>query len=36
MTLAIVQGSRHSIQNARPYVVIAAVREAMCEAKADR
>jgi alpha-beta hydrolase superfamily lysophospholipase len=38
--LAIVQGSRHSIQNDRPHVVIAAVLEAMCEAmceaRADR
>jgi hypothetical protein len=33
---AIVQGSRHSIQNDRPHVVIAAVLEAMCEARADR
>jgi hypothetical protein len=34
--LAIVQGSRHSVQNDRPHVVIAAVLEAMCEARADR
>jgi hypothetical protein len=34
--LAIVHGSRHSVQNDRPHVVIAAVLEAMCEARADR
>ena len=33
---AIVQGSRYSIRNDRPHVVIAAVLEAMCEARADR
>ena len=34
--LVIVQGSGHCIQNDRPQVVIAAVREAMREAGADR